>query len=253
MRRTLIAFIVLASLLAAAPRAEAVLDLDFRYWYTELDSTVKSSTGSVIGNEINFANTLGIDEHKSFFDGRATLEFGHHSIRYAFIPMDWDGVKTLSASTPVTFGGRSFTALDTMDSEITINYHRLTYRYDFFDLLDNKIGAIFEVKYFDADATIKDLTIGVSETEKIDIPLPAVGIGAQAALPLLFSVSGELTGIAISSDIYIVDGEAMINIAPMPLVKFSGGYRYLRLHYDRDNDLTDFTISGPFINLRADF
>ena len=79
------------------------------------------------------------------------------------------------------------------------------------------------------------------------------GIAAQVGLPFLFSVGGEITGISLGSDAYLVDGEAMVNLKPAPFVIISGGYRVFKLHLENDDDLADITVKGPFVMLKADF
>lgn len=251
MKKIIVAMAVFVTVLLAGSRADALVDVEARYWLTNLDSSLASSTASVVGNDIDFVDDLGLDDQEGMVEGRITLELGKHSLRYGFVPMSWEGTSNLSRQ--ITWGGQTYTASTDVDSEITVNYHRLGYRYDIIDLLNNRLGVIFEVKYFDADATIKDSTGTMNVTETFDLPIPTVGVGGQVGLPFLFSVSGEVTGLALSSNIYMVDGEAMVNLTPAPFVKLSAGYRYLAFHVEDNDDKADIKLSGPFVALRADF
>lgn len=251
MKKTIIALAVFMTALFAGSRADALVDVEARYWLTNLDSSLVSTTAGIPGNEIDFVDDLALDDQEGLVEGRITLELGKHSIRYGYVPMSWDGSNTLSQD--VTWGGETFTATTDVDSEITVNYHRLGYRYDIIDLLSNRVGVIVELKYFDADATIKDSTGVMDVTESFDLPIPTVGVGAQVGLPFLFSVSGEVTGLTLGSTAYMVDAEAMVNLTPAPFVKLSAGYRYMTFHVEQDDDKADLSLSGPFVALRADF
>ncbi|MBI5641897.1 MAG: hypothetical protein HY954_00315 [Deltaproteobacteria bacterium] len=230
--------------------ASAVVDVEGRYWLTDLDGTVQVSSDGV-GTDIDLANDLGVDNKKNFFEGRITLELGSHKLRYGFVPLKWDGSKTLTET--ITFAGQSYTASADVESEMNLNYHRLGYEYDFIDALNNKLGVILELKYFDGDVSLRSSALGLDETDSIKIPLPTVGVAAQVGLPMIFSVGGEITGITLGSQAYLVDGEASVNIKPFPFVVISGGYRIFKMHVDYDNNKADLTLKGPFLTVKADF
>ena len=229
--------------LLVGTNASAVVDLEGRYWLTTMDDEIKSGT---TGTTINFVDDLGVDDKENFFDIRATVELGSHKLRYGYMPMSWSGAKSTA---PITFNGQSFSGA--VNSELDIAYHRLGYEYDIIDLLNNRLGVIFEVKYFDIDAKLT--ATGVSETASIKAPVPTIGIAAQAGLPFLLSVGGEITGMSLGSAAWLVDAEAGVNFKPAPFVVVSGGYRIFKLHVDYDDDLVDISVSGPFVMLKADF
>lgn len=251
MKKLLLAIFVVAFGVLGASRADAVVDAELRYWYSDLDSEVRSTTGGVLGTDINFVDDLGLDDQKGFVEGRITLEFGRHSLRYGYVPLQWSGTGVLSRN--ITFGGQTYTASTATDSEINVDYHRLGYRFDLFDMLSNRVGLIAEVKYFDADATVKAPSLGFDETESIQAPLPTVGVAAQVGLPFLINVSGEVTGITLGSDAYVFDAEAMVNFDPAPFITVSGGYRYFTFHLEKDDDKADIDLHGPFVTIKADF
>lgn len=247
----LAAVFVFAAVLCTSTPASAILKVDGRYWFTTFSDTVKLSSGSVAGTNINFVDDLNVDDKKNFWDGRITLELGSHKLRYGFMPLSWTGTKTLSQS--VVFNGRTFSASTTVDTKLKADYHRLGYEYDIIDLLDNKLGVIFEVKYFDADARLSASSLGVNESGTLKAPIPTVGVAAQVGLPFLVNIGGEVTGISAGSKIYLVDGEAALNFKPAPFVVISGGYRVMKFHVEKSNDKVDLTLKGPFVMLRANF
>src|SRR3990172_5037412 len=113
--------------------------------------------------------------------------------------------------------------------------------------MNNRVGLIIEAKYFAADASIKAAALGLEEAESIEAPVPTIGVAAEVSLPALLSVGGELTGITFGSDLYLIDGEAAVNVKPAPFVVISAGYRYFRLHLVEEDDEGDLTLTGPFV------
>lgn len=251
MKRLAVAALVVLALLFTGSNASAVVDVEGRYWFSNLDDKIQVTGAGVTGTEIDLVNDLGVDDKKNFFDARITLELGSHKLRYGYMPLKWDGNNTLSQS--IVFNGQTYSATTNVDSELKMDYHRLGYEYDIIDTLNNKLGIIFEVKYFDGNASLKAPGAGLDESESFKAPIPTVGIAAQVGLPLLISVGGEVTGISLGSKAYMVDGEVGVNIKPFPFVIISGGYRVFMLHLENNDDLADLTVKGPFVMLRADF
>jgi hypothetical protein len=226
--------------------AFAIVDVEGRYWLTTMDDEIKSGT---TGTTINLVDDLGVDDQENFFDIRAILELGSHRLRYGYMPLSWEGTKTIGS--PINFNGVNYPAAS-INTKLDIAYHRLGYEYDIIDTLDNRLGVIFEVKYFDIDANLTS-SLGQNETASVQAPVPTVGVAGQVGLPYLLTVGGEITGISLGSAAWLVDAEAGVNFKPFPFFVVSGGYRLLKLHLDYDNDLADISVQGPFVMLRADF
>ena len=246
--RKLVVLLAAVFVLSLSSKASAIVDVEARYWFTDFDDTIRGTEGSTVGTDINLVDDLGVGD-ENFVEGRITLELGSHKLRYGFMPLKWNGNKNVTSS--INFNGQSFSG--NVESELRMDYHRLGYEYDIIDTLNNKLGVIFELKYFDGEASLKSPSAGLDERESFKAPIPTVGIAAQVGLPFLFSVGGEVTGISLGSDAYIVDGEAMVNLKPAPFVVISGGYRVFKLHLENDDDLADITVKGPFVMLKADF
>lgn len=251
MRKFLVAALVLCAVVFTGSKAEAIVDVEARYWFTSLDANAKFTADSVVGTQFDLVDDLGIDDKKGFLEGRITLELGSSKLRYGYVPMKWSGSKTLTQS--IVFAGTTYTASTQVDSELKLDYHRLGYEYDFIDALNNKLGVIFEVKYFDGSASLKADSLGFNKTESFKAPIPTVGIAAQVGLPFLFSVGGEVTGMTYGSSAYILDAEAGVNIKPMPFVLVSAGYRVFKLHVEQSDDMAEIKLKGPFVTLKADF
>jgi len=251
LRRTIVAILAFITMLFMTTQALAVIDVEGRYWFTNLDTTIEASSGTVIGTNLDLVNDLGLDDLENFVEGRITLELGHHSFRYAYMPLSWSGLARITKD--INFAGRTYPASSEVSSDVQIDYHRFSYRYDFINKLKNRLGIIAEVKYFDGRVNLKDAAFGLDESTRLQIPIPAIGVGAQVAIPLLAKVGAEITGMTLGSLAYVLDAEANVGFHPLPYVDVSAGYRFLKFHIDKDDDVGSVTLKGPFITLSANF
>jgi hypothetical protein len=248
-KKILLGLAVLVLTLSIGTDASAWVELEGRYWFPTLDANFKSSTTGVIGTNIDLVKDLGLDDSESFPEGRVTLNIGKHMLRYGFMQLEWDASKIITQE--IKFGGKTYSASTLVDTTLKADYHRLGYEYDFFDVLNNKLGVIFEVKYFDFEAGLK--ATGLSELESLKAPVPTIGIAAQIGLPAIFSIGGEVTGMGLGSDLYIYDAEVGVIVTPAPFIRISGGYRIFELHIEDGDDSATLTLSGPYVMLKADF
>ncbi len=250
MKKILIAMTVFLAVLMARD-ASALVNVEGRYWFTDLSGTVTSSMAGLPGTELNLSKDLGVKGSKGFPEVRVGFNFFSNRIRYAFVPMKWSGSTTISQT--FNFNGQSFSAGDRISSEMRAYYHRLGYEYDFIDTLGNRLGTIVELKYFDVEATVNDSTTGIKKSKSIGLPVPTIGIAGRVSLPIMFSFGGEVTGISLGSTAYVLDGEASVDYKPVPFVSVTGGYRALILHLDHSNSRANVTVKGPFVGLKAEF
>ena len=88
--------------------AFALVGVEGRYWFTNLDATSRVSGNGLSGDSVDYVKELGLDGKKGFGEGRISLSLGSHNIRYAFVPMKWGGDVALPSS--VVFAGKTYTA-----------------------------------------------------------------------------------------------------------------------------------------------
>ncbi|HAG50645.1 MAG: hypothetical protein A2X87_08110 [Deltaproteobacteria bacterium GWC2_42_51] len=244
------ATVAFAMMLFASSSANALVHVEGRYWFTNLDSTIKVTDASIIGTELDMVDTLGMDDQENFWEARVSLELGSHKFRYGYMPLSWDGQKTITQA--ISFAGTTYSASTRVDSSLDIIYQRVGYRYDIIDVLGNQLGVIFDIKVLDIEARLKDSTGVLDKSYSVTAPIPTIGIGAQVGLPFLFSVSAEITGVGYSGN-HIIDAEAQVNFNPLPLITVSGGYRIFDVKVEDGDDKVDFKLKGPFLLVRAGF
>ena len=244
-----------AFLFINANLAEAkMIRAEVRYWQGNLDSEIQTSEDNIIGDKIDFVDTLGFDDSEEFVEARLELGLAMLNIRYGFVSMGWEGTKDLSGINQVDFEGITFNTK--VDSTLDVDYHRLGLNIDLLDSLDNRLAAVIEIKYFDVAAQLDASAYGVNKSETKDGGLPILTVGAivQVDLPFIMNFGGEVTGMTLGGYGHVVDAEAMINFEPAPFFKISAGYRFLQLKLDdKDDNTLDFTVDGPFAGLKFNF
>lgn len=241
----------LAVLLDAASASAIDLEVEGRYWFTDLSAKAKVTNGSVIGTDVDFVNALGVDDKKNFWEARGAVRIGNHRIRYGFIPMEWTGSKTIDKT--LTFNGKNYTGSTRVDTEIKLDYHRLGYEYDFINTLGNRLGVILEVKYFDANLRLRADSLKIDERQGATVPVPAIGVAGQLKLPLLFGLRAEATGLTLGNLGYLVDGDGGLFFKPIPFFVVEAGYRYFVLHISKTDDRGDFAVKGPYVAAKVEF
>src|SRR3989344_8178691 len=175
MKRMMPAAVLLAVSVFYSLPAEAIVHGEGRYWFTSLDSKVQVTEPGLTGTQIDLVDTLGVDDKKNFWEARVDLNLGSHHLRYGYMPLSWDGQKTITQS--INFDGKTYSASARVDSNLDITYQRLGYRYNIIDTLGNQLGIIFDIKLFDIEARLK--TTGIDESYSVTAPVPTIGLGAQ--------------------------------------------------------------------------
>lgn len=265
MKKIFLAFFFVTCFFVPFKNANALLgvvgvEAEVRYFYSNLSSEFLYTDNSVAGTEFSFEDEFDVDQNKGFAEIRLGVSLLNQNLRYSYLPMSWTGTETLT--TTIEFGGTSFAASTLVDTELTLDYHRLSYIFDFIDMAGYRLGVIVEAKYIKAFGEVKNAVTGIGEDESVSLPIPALGVIARAGIPFLLNVSAEVTGMTLGSDFTIIDAEAALNFEPVPFFTFSLGYRHLDIHFEYEDKsggtveeaiLLDALISGPFAALRFNF
>jgi hypothetical protein len=106
MKKLILTTLFTLTLFFVHSHAFAILKFEGRYWFTDLDGTLKVTERGVQGSNIDLTDDLGVDD-EDFWEARITLEMGKHRLRYGFVRLDWDGDEILTET--ITFGGETFT------------------------------------------------------------------------------------------------------------------------------------------------
>jgi outer membrane receptor protein involved in Fe transport len=69
----------------------------------------------------------------------------------------------------------------------------------------------------------------------------------------MIHIFAEVSGLPAGSLGHVLDAEAGIRFVPVPFLTIGGGYRYLDVKIEHDNDSGALKLSGPFAAVSVRF
>ncbi len=160
-------------------------------WNPTPDIVIASEGLGQIGSDIDFVNTLGI-EQKTFKQLKVVLRPGtKHKFRFEYTPISYDAQKTVTAS--FVFNGQRFDIGIPVTTEVQWKAYRFGYEWDFVYKDRGFAGLILEAKYTDVKASLSSPRVAVEQFTEAQAPIPALGfIGRGYVVPNI-SITGEFT------------------------------------------------------------
>jgi hypothetical protein len=160
-------------------------------WNPTPDIVISSEGLGQLGDQIDFVNTLGI-EQKKFTQLKVVLRPAtKHKFRFEYTPISYTASKTV----PVTFvfNGQRFNVGIPVTTDVTWKAYRFGYEWDFVYRDRGFAGVVLEAKYTDVSATLTSTVVGASQFTSARAPIPAIGfIGRGYVIPNI-SITGEFT------------------------------------------------------------
>jgi hypothetical protein len=253
MRRTVL-LAALAVLFAPGVAFGQIVELEGRYWFTDLSAAMKAKGGSLPGTDIDFGDELGLKSENAP-EGRLTFLTGRNSrIRLAYTPLHFEGEKTIGRT--ITFDGTTFAANSRVATDLDIQYGRIGWIWEPLGIPRVlKFGWIVEAKGFLIDASMRNrgVTPEVRETASLPFVLPTLGLAFDLTLHPAVHLFAEASGLPAGDLGHIVDAEAGLRILPVPFVNLSAGYRILDIRVEDGGDFAKMRLSGPFVGASLRF
>ena len=231
----------------------ADLEIEARLWAPSIDGTLRVQEGD-LGTDIELPDDLGIDDEEHFelrFNWRLA---GGALLRFAYMPIDYSG--NLNIGEEIEFGGIVFPVFIDVASSLELDYGRFGFAWMFSVGEDFEIGPLVELKAVDAEAELEGSLLSiplVSARESQEAvfgslgfildykPIPTLHIFAEAAYSPGLDF-GEMT-----------EAEIGLKFFPLDMFSISGGYRFLQLDLEDDDDLLDLDLSGFFVGAGLSF
>jgi hypothetical protein len=237
--------VAFALLLTHAVAAAQVIELEGRYWFTDIDGSVKTKSG---GTEIDLVDDLGFDRENTP-EGRLTFFTGPNSrIRLAYAHLKFDADQTLSRT--LTFEGSTFTVNSRVSSELEVHYGRLGWLWQPLTIPGLlKFGGVLEAKGFVVDGSLRTRgnTPEVRESTSFPLVLPTVGLALDVTPHQVVHLFAEASGLPAGGLGHIVDAEAGLRVFPVAFLGLSAGYRVFDLRAEKHDDFAKLRIFGPFV------
>lgn len=230
------------------------VDIEGRYWFTDLDASAKVKGNSIPGTDIDLDRDLGVD-NENLPELRLTLNTGLNSkLRLAYLRGDFEGDQTISRT--FQFGGKTFTANSRVDTEMELHYGRIGWAWQFLAFPGIfKIGPMLELKGLVVDASIRTRGAGTSvhESEVLPIAFPTAGVMANVTPHRFVDVFAEVSGVPFGDLGHVVDAEAGVRFIPIRFFSVSAGYRIFDVRVGTDDTFAKVRLSGPFVGASVRF
>lgn len=248
MRRILIVGALALWPLAAA--AQAKFELETRLWQPDLTSSVRSVEGvEAIDPElavVDLKADLGMTDD-DFLDYRLTVHTGPRSrIRFAYTALEYDGDATVTRA--IEFQGTTYELGTRVVSDLTMDYYRLGWVWQFLGGPTARLGTVLEAKAVEIDAGLlaPELEPPVDERDSISAVFPTVGLALDLTPSRYLDLFAEVSGIDIGDTGSFVDAEVGIRLTPVRFLTLIGGWRMVDLEVEDDEDFAKLEDSGPF-------
>jgi hypothetical protein len=246
---------LLAALLVVAaptPALAQIVDLEGRYWFTNLDASTKVESGSLPGTRIDVGQDLRVDD-ANIPEVRLTFSTSANSkLRLAYLQGSFDGDTTLSQS--IQFAGTTFGASTRVDTDLDLYYGRIGWTWQFAAVPGIfKIGPLLELKGVVVDATIRSPGTGLRESSTLPMAFPTVGAMLSLTPMSALDLFAEVSGMTFGDFGHVVDAEIGLRFIPIRFVTVSAGYRLFDLRVSNDDDFAKLKLTGPFVGASIRF
>jgi hypothetical protein len=212
------------------------------FWFP----TLKGQIWTDPAYKVDLDGDLGLDDNQVSVLPQLQLSVWRIGVRFAGYRASFSGLGTIPG--PFEFGGVQFVPGETVASELSIDNYKLTLLFAIvkFDFL--AVWAEAGVSYYGIDSTI-DGQISGPAYESADLPIPVVGVLAQAAVgKFLFELEVDGLSVTVSDvDVDLLEIQASIGYTFLKLFAVQVGYRYTSLAGTDGNLALDTTLDGFFV------
>lgn len=211
-----------------------------------------------VGADVNFEDTLGLDERKLTPEFLGRWRFTERwRLELEYFRLDRSGTKTLTGALQV--GDKVYSVNEQLQSEFNIAVTRVSVGYSFFKTRDKELGIGIGAHVTDIEARLNGSIVG-SEGANAVAPLPVLSLYSQFALTDTWSVGARFDRFALKVDQYRGDITSLgldLQYQPFRHVGFGLGVRTLDIKLEADDD--DFRgkiesrFNGPIFYMNASF
>jgi hypothetical protein len=237
--------------------AAANITVEARYFSPDLTFTAQSDDIDYNGGSVDFKNDLGIGDKKA---PEYRIQFGDN-LRLNYTKFNYKGSATISES--FTYGGTDYQVLTDVDSELGIDYARLTWLLPLTKSERLETKWLIDIKGFKFDTTVTGQPQGsppgtvVTETEEFAGAVPSIGFAGNLKLDKAGKLQGfaEISGIPLGKYGNFYDAEVGLKCKVAKDTSVNVGYRIFDLDVkDPDsNEQVRFKLAGMFYGLDHKF
>ena len=224
------------------------------FWRPAAELSISSEQLGIVGSDINFKRDLGLVDqvfNEFHVTGRPARK---HKLRFQYIPIKYEQ-DAYRITRNIVFNGQAYTVGLPVTSVVDWKAYRFSYEYDF--VYTNRWfgGLILETKYTDVNAVLR--TPIIEEYAHAKAPIPAIGGIFRGYVTPNISITGEVSGITIPSQVSDQYNAHYADIDVYGTVNFNNniggqfGYRRFDVAYKVDEDRGNFVLKGIYFGIVA--
>ena len=229
------------------------VELGMDFWDPVPDPVIIASESlGIVGDQIDFVNTLGIEQTK-FRQLKVELRPAtKHKFHFEYTPINYDAQKVVPVS--FKFNGQLFQVGVPVTTNLDWKAYRFGYEWDFFYADRGFAGLLLDVKYTDIQATLTSPAVGVAQFTHARAPIPAIGFIGRGYIVPNISVTGEFSAFklpdkALNTDQYsgkYYDFNLYGTVNFTDHFGVQAGYRSFDVYYKVKFDTGTMTMKGPY-------
>lgn len=216
------------------------------------------STALGVGADVNFEDTLGLDERKLTPEFIGRWRFTERwRLEAEYFRLDRSGTRTLNGAIQV--GDKVYSVNEELQSEFNIAVTRISVGYSFFKTRDKELGIAIGAHVANIETRLNGSLVG-AEGADATAPLPVLSLYSQFALTDKWAVGARFDRFALEVDQYRGDITSLgldLQYQAFRHVGLGIGVRTLDIELEADKD--DFRgkiesrFNGPIFYVNASF
>jgi hypothetical protein len=235
------------------------VELAAAFWNPSPDIVISSEQFDILGTNVDFVKTLGIEQTKFRQLKMALRPATKHKFRFEYTPITYDAQKVVATS--FIFNGQLFQVGVPVATNLKWKAYRVGYEWDFLYKSRGFAGLLLDLKYTDLEATLAAPTVGAAQFTSARAPIPAIGfIGRGYVIPNI-SITGEFSAFrlpekALNTDDYsgkYYDFDLYGTVNFNDHIGAQIGYRSFDVGYKVKKDTGTMTLKGPYFGGIARF
>jgi len=204
--------------------------------------------------KVDLDRTLDLDEDDGAIARLEVQPFEGSFFRFGAFGLEYG--KTTRLRRSITVDGETYSATDTVSSDLQLDTYEFGYRIDALSLGPLTLSPMLQANLIDLDAEFKNRTTGQTVSEDSLVPVPYPGLRAEFFPWARLGAYGEVKYIAGNTsdiDVSARDFEAGVQLNLKPTYNLRVGYREFDYDVEFDETEADLNSSGPYATLLLNF
>lgn len=231
------------------PDAERyVVEASALLWRPGVTMQMSSDAPGAPGTTIDAVRELGIASRSFAEIGVVARVAARHKIRFQLYPISYDASAVLGRR--VVFTGSTYSPATPVRTTVDWTAYRVGYEWDAFRRRAWYLGVLAELKQ--TDIRVRLTAPGADQARRTQVPVPAIGPVGRVYLTDRWSITGELTGMAVPDSAdrryggHYVDTDVYATFNVRQYIAAQAGFRSIDLRHLGESDAAKIRLRGVY-------